>query len=177
MIDWTSSPASSSTSARARRVCSYPVMVPAFLHGESVQRGRARVASRASQGTVLSSGWDGTRDATGRSRGTQRDAAAVTVRHLRRPARRSGEDGGRPAMPAPGPPAAQRPVPRRTSLLPGCDSLAEALDALGRQAGTGRLVAVISHLRSVAEAMDRAWQSPGSPGGRQVRWLGGRQAR
>ena len=39
------------------------------------------------------------------------------------------------------------------------NSLSEALDALGRQAETGRLVAVISHLRSVAEAMDK---SPGS---------------
>lgn len=35
------------------------------------------------------------------------------------------------------------------------NSLSEALNALGRQAETCRLVAVISHLRSVAEAMDR----------------------
>src|SRR5262249_26775142 len=56
----------------ARRLSSYPVMVAAFRYGLSVQRGRARVASLASHGTALSSGWDATRDATGRKRGTQR---------------------------------------------------------------------------------------------------------
>ena len=35
------------------------------------------------------------------------------------------------------------------------NALAEALEALGHQAETGRLVAVISHLRSVAENIDR----------------------
>jgi DNA repair protein SbcC/Rad50 len=53
------------------------------------------------------------------------------------------------------------------------NSLSEALDALGRQAETGRMVAVISHLRSVAEAMDRVLAVTGSPSGSQVRWLGG----
>jgi len=53
------------------------------------------------------------------------------------------------------------------------NSLSEALDALGRQAETGRLVAVISHLRSVAEAMDRVLAVAAGPSGSQVRWLGG----
>jgi len=53
------------------------------------------------------------------------------------------------------------------------NSLAEALDALGRQAETGRLVAVISHLRSVAEAMDRVLAVTTGPSGSRVRWLGG----
>ena len=53
------------------------------------------------------------------------------------------------------------------------NSLSEALDTLGRQAETGRMVAVISHLRSVAEAMDRVLAVTGSPPGSQVRWLGG----
>ena len=53
------------------------------------------------------------------------------------------------------------------------NSLSEALDALGRQAETGRMVAVISHLRSVAEAMDRVLAITGGPGGSQARWLGG----
>ena len=53
------------------------------------------------------------------------------------------------------------------------NSLAEALDALGRQAETGRMVAVISHLRSVAEAMDRVLAVTGGLSGSQVRWLGG----
>lgn len=53
------------------------------------------------------------------------------------------------------------------------NSLSEALDALGRQAEAGRMVAVISHLRSVAEAMDRVLAVTGGPSGSQVRWLGG----
>jgi exonuclease SbcC len=53
------------------------------------------------------------------------------------------------------------------------NSLSEALDVLGRQAETGRMVAVISHLRSVAEAMDRVLAVTGGPSGSQVRWLGG----
>jgi exonuclease SbcC len=53
------------------------------------------------------------------------------------------------------------------------NSLSEALDALGRQAETGRMVAVISHLRSVAEAMDRVLAVTGGPSGSQVHWLGG----
>jgi DNA repair protein SbcC/Rad50 len=53
------------------------------------------------------------------------------------------------------------------------NSLSEALDALGRQADTGRLVAVISHLRSVAEAMDRVLAITFGPSGSQARWLGG----
>jgi DNA repair protein SbcC/Rad50 len=55
------------------------------------------------------------------------------------------------------------------------NSLSEALDALGRQAESGRLVAVISHLRSVAEAMDRVLAVTFGPSGSQVRWLGGDQ--
>jgi exonuclease SbcC len=53
------------------------------------------------------------------------------------------------------------------------NSLSEALDALGREAETGRIVAVISHLRSVAEAMDRVLAVTGGPSGSQVRWPGG----
>ena len=53
------------------------------------------------------------------------------------------------------------------------NSLSEALDALGRQADTGRLVAVISHLRSVAESMDRVLAVSTGAAGSQVRWLGG----
>lgn len=53
------------------------------------------------------------------------------------------------------------------------NSLSEALDALGRQAETGRLVAVISHLRSVAEAMDRVLAVTAGPSGSEARWLGG----
>jgi exonuclease SbcC len=53
------------------------------------------------------------------------------------------------------------------------NSLSEALDALGRQAEAGRMVAVISHLRSVAEAMDRVLAVTAGPSGSQVRWLGG----
>jgi exonuclease SbcC len=53
------------------------------------------------------------------------------------------------------------------------NALSEALDALGRQAETGRLVAVISHLRSVAESMDRVLAVTTDPSGSRVRWLGG----
>ncbi len=53
------------------------------------------------------------------------------------------------------------------------NSLAEALDALGRQAETGRLVAVISHLRSVAENMDRVLAVTLGPDGSRTRWVGG----
>ena len=53
------------------------------------------------------------------------------------------------------------------------NSLTEALEALGRQAETGRLVAVISHLRSVAEAMDRVLAVTTGPAGSQAHWLGG----
>jgi exonuclease SbcC len=53
------------------------------------------------------------------------------------------------------------------------NALSEALDALGRQAETGRLVAVISHLRSVAEAMDRVLAVTFGPSGSQAHWLGG----
>jgi len=53
------------------------------------------------------------------------------------------------------------------------NSLDEALDALGRQAETGRLVAVISHLRSVAEAMDRVLAITAAPTGSRAHWLGG----
>lgn len=53
------------------------------------------------------------------------------------------------------------------------NSLSEALDALGWQAETGRMVAVISRLMSVTEAMGRVLAVTGSPSGSQVRWLGG----
>jgi DNA repair exonuclease SbcCD ATPase subunit len=53
------------------------------------------------------------------------------------------------------------------------NALSEALDALGRQAETGRMVAVISHLRSVAEAMDRVLAVTSGPSGSEARWLGG----
>jgi exonuclease SbcC len=53
------------------------------------------------------------------------------------------------------------------------NSLADALDALGRQAQTGRLVAVISHVRSVAEIMDRVLAVTTGPAGSTARWLGG----
>lgn len=55
------------------------------------------------------------------------------------------------------------------------NALSEALDALGRQAETGRLVAVISHLRSIAESMDRVLAVTTSPSGSNLRWLGGDQ--
>ena len=53
------------------------------------------------------------------------------------------------------------------------NALAEALEALGRQADTGRLVAVISHLRAVAENMDRVLAVTVGPEGSRARWLGG----
>ena len=53
------------------------------------------------------------------------------------------------------------------------NALSEAFDALGRQTETGRLVAVISHLRSVAEAMDRVLAVAFGKSGSQTRWLGG----
>jgi DNA repair protein SbcC/Rad50 len=53
------------------------------------------------------------------------------------------------------------------------NALSEALDALARQADTWRLVAVISHLRSVAESMERVLAVTSGPAGSQVRWLGG----
>jgi exonuclease SbcC len=53
------------------------------------------------------------------------------------------------------------------------NALSDALDALGRQAESGRMVAVISHLRSVAEAMDRVLAVTTDPSGSQARWLGG----
>jgi DNA repair protein SbcC/Rad50 len=55
------------------------------------------------------------------------------------------------------------------------NSLSEALDALGRQAESGRLVAVISHVRSVAENVDRVLGVSTGPSGSQVRWLGGEE--
>src|SRR5260370_34989577 len=65
--------------------------------------------------------------------------------------------------PSPGPGGARRQRSGRLDALfldegfgsLDANSLAEALDALGRQAETGRLVAGIGHLRSVAEALDR----------------------
>ncbi|MCA9729309.1 MAG: SMC family ATPase, partial [Candidatus Eisenbacteria bacterium] len=51
--------------------------------------------------------------------------------------------------------------------------LAEALDALGRQASAGRLVAVISHLHAVAEAIDDVLLVTRDASGSRARWLGG----
>ncbi len=53
------------------------------------------------------------------------------------------------------------------------NSLAEALDTLGRQAEAGRLVAVISHLRSVAENMEHVLAVTLGPEGSRARWIGG----
>lgn len=50
-------------------------------------------------------------------------------------------------------------------------SLAEALDALTQKAEGGRLVAVISHLKSVAESIDKVLAVRMSPGGSTVRWI------
>jgi exonuclease SbcC len=50
--------------------------------------------------------------------------------------------------------------------------LAEALDALGRQADAGRLVAVISHLHAVAEAIDDVLLVSRDAEGSHARWLG-----
>jgi exonuclease SbcC len=55
------------------------------------------------------------------------------------------------------------------------NALAEALEALGRQAEGGRLVAVISHLRSIAENMDHVLAITRGPDGSQARWLGGNE--
>jgi DNA repair protein SbcC/Rad50 len=53
------------------------------------------------------------------------------------------------------------------------NALAEALDALSRQAQGGRLVAVISHLRSIAENMEHVLAITRGPDGSRARWLGG----
>jgi exonuclease SbcC len=53
------------------------------------------------------------------------------------------------------------------------NALAEALDALGRQAEGGRLVAVISHLLSIAENMEHVLAITRGPDGSHARWLGG----
>ncbi|MGO1053721.1 AAA family ATPase [Crossiella sp. CA198] len=49
--------------------------------------------------------------------------------------------------------------------------LSEALDALAHQAGGGRLVAVISHMRAVAENVDDVLLVTKALGGSQARWL------
>lgn len=49
--------------------------------------------------------------------------------------------------------------------------LGDALDALARQADDGRLVAVISHMRDVAENFDDVLLVTRTPGGSQARWL------
>ncbi|MEV6446104.1 SbcC/MukB-like Walker B domain-containing protein [Amycolatopsis sp. NPDC051716] len=49
--------------------------------------------------------------------------------------------------------------------------LGDALDALARQADYGRLVAVISHMRDVAENFDDVLLVTRTPGGSQARWL------
>ncbi len=53
------------------------------------------------------------------------------------------------------------------------NALAEALDALSRQAEGGRLVAVISHLLSIAENMEHVLAITRGPDGSHARWLGG----
>jgi exonuclease SbcC len=50
-------------------------------------------------------------------------------------------------------------------------SLGEALDALTQKAEGGRLVAVISHLRSVAESIDRVLAVRMTPTGSRVTWV------
>ncbi len=49
--------------------------------------------------------------------------------------------------------------------------LGDALEALTRQASGGRLVAVISHMRDVAENFDNVLLVTRSLGGSQARWL------
>src|SRR5205823_1643992 len=53
------------------------------------------------------------------------------------------------------------------------NSLSEALEALEQQAEGGRLVAVMSHLRSLAEAVERVWAVTRGWTGSHGRWLGG----
>ncbi|MGH7425362.1 MAG: hypothetical protein ACREJP_04270, partial [Candidatus Methylomirabilales bacterium] len=53
------------------------------------------------------------------------------------------------------------------------NSLTEAIEALTGQAKSGRLVAVISHLRSVAENMEHVLAVRRGPDGSRVHWLGG----
>lgn len=53
------------------------------------------------------------------------------------------------------------------------NSLADALDALSRQAEGGRLVAVISHLRAVAENIEHVLVVSKGPGGSEVHWAKG----
>ncbi|HET6319835.1 MAG TPA: SbcC/MukB-like Walker B domain-containing protein, partial [Chloroflexota bacterium] len=53
------------------------------------------------------------------------------------------------------------------------NALAEALDALSRQAEGGRLVAVISHLLSIAENMEHVLAITRGPDGSHASWLGG----
>lgn len=50
-------------------------------------------------------------------------------------------------------------------------SLSEALDALTQKAEGGRLVAVISHLKSVAESIDKVLSVKMSPTGSRVAWI------
>jgi exonuclease SbcC len=53
------------------------------------------------------------------------------------------------------------------------NSVTDALDALGRQAEGGRLVAVISHLRAVAESIEHVLLVTKGPGGSEVHWVQG----
>jgi exonuclease SbcC len=53
--------------------------------------------------------------------------------------------------------------------------LAEALDALGRQARSGRLVAVISHLHAVAESIDQVLHVTRDSRGSHARWIHGEE--
>ena len=60
----------------------------------------------------------------------------------------------------------------RASAPLDANALAEALEAFGHQAETGRLVAVISHLRSVAENIDRVLAVTLVAEGSRAHWLG-----
>lgn len=51
------------------------------------------------------------------------------------------------------------------------NALTEALDALSRQTLGGRLVAVISHMRAVAESIDHVLHITKTPAGSQAAWL------
>jgi exonuclease SbcC len=52
------------------------------------------------------------------------------------------------------------------------DALGEALEALHDQSAKGRLVAVISHLRAVAETIEQVLLVTRAPAGSRVAWLG-----
>src|SRR5215475_2535309 len=81
VIARTSSPVSSSTSARVRSCSSYPVMIFAFHHRTPFGRGRASRASLASHSTSLNSLRDAAGTHLGRTAGRIWDGNPVTVRN------------------------------------------------------------------------------------------------